>query len=128
MNEENKQEMFKLLMVGISVEVLVEGMIFVGFQEGKYTPDVGLMMKNPLALVIADMAEEEGIPYRFFENDNELDKGKMDDATFIRMMRENNPRAFEYLRESLNETIRAGQRPMEETFISMKKPETGDEE
>ena len=52
----------------------------------------------------------------------------MDDATFIRMMRENNPRAFEYLRESLNETIRAGKRPMEETFISMKKPETGDEE
>ena len=123
MEPKNKQELFKLLMVGVSVEVLVEGMLFQGCRDGKYTPDVGLLIKGPLGIMIADMAEEEGIPYRLFENDNTLEKGEMDDETFVRMMKDNNPQMFQYVRENLNAALRAGNTPQEPSFMTMKKDE-----
>jgi hypothetical protein len=102
---------------------MVEGMIFTAFRDGKYTPDVGLLLKAPLGIMIADMAEEANIPYRLFENDNELDKDEMDDETFVRMMKDNNPQMFEYVRENLNAALRAGNRPMESNFMNMKRGE-----
>ena len=86
-------------MIGASVEALVEGYIIQNFQEGNFTPDVGLLIKGPLAMVIAGMAEEEGIPYRFFERDDELEKDEMDDETFFRMMKRNNPQMFAVISE-----------------------------
>ena len=105
--------MMKLLTVGISVEVLVEGFLLQGFQEGKFTPDVAVLIKPVLGLMIADMAEDMNIPFRMFENDDACDEGKMDDPTFFRMMKENNPRMFEFVREKVNEQIRKGAAPKE---------------
>ena len=106
-----KDEMLKLLMIGVSIEVIIEGIIFQGFQEGMFTPDVGLLMKPSLAMLIADMAEEENIPYRLFENDNAGKEREMDDETFFRMMKQNNPRMFEFVQESINSKIRLGMMP-----------------
>lgn len=116
------REMFKLLIVGVSIEVLVEGYLFAAFQEGKFTPDVAALIKPALAFYIADMAEEEGIPYRLFENDDVLDEGEMDDETFFRMMKDNNPRMFAYIQETVNSQIRQGmapREPREENFLSL---------
>ena len=33
LSPKNKQELFKLMMVGVSIEVIVEGIVFQGFQE-----------------------------------------------------------------------------------------------
>ena len=127
MKPRNKEEMFKLLMVGVSVEVLVEGIIFQSFQDGTFTPDVGLLMKPSLGLVIADMAEEANIPYRLFENDDAETEGIMDEDTFLRMMQENNPRMFSMIREQLNAAYRAGTASPapepERGFLSAKKGE-----
>ena len=117
-----KEEMMKLLMVGVSVEVLIEGFLLQGFQEGKFTPDVAVLMKPVLGLMIADMAEDEGIPFRLFENDDAMDEGKMDDKTFFRMMKENNPRMFEFIREKVNAQIREGNmptQPQDSNFLEM---------
>lgn len=108
-----KEEMMKLLMVGVSVEVLVEGFLLQGFQEGKFTPDVAVLIKPVLGLMIAEMAEDENIPFRMFENNNAAEQGTMDDQTFFRMMRQNNPRMFEYIREKVNQQIREGNAPRE---------------
>ena len=119
-----KREMFKLLTVGVSVEVIVEGYIFQGFSDGKFSPDVGLLIKGPLSIAIAGMADKEGIPYRFFENDDELERDEMSDETFFRMMKQNNPTMFAYVSEQINEGLRQGyapQEPEEENFMTMKK-------
>ena len=63
-----KEEMLKLMLGGVSIEVMIQGYILQGFHDGRFTPDVGLLIKPPLAIVMANMAEEEGIPYRMFEN------------------------------------------------------------
>ena len=104
----NKEELYKLLVAGISIEVLVEGYMIQGFQEGKFTPDVGLLLKPQLAMYIVGMAEEDRIPYRLFENKDELEKGKTSDAEFFQLMKANNPTMFSYMKEILNEGIRQG--------------------
>ena len=119
-----KREMFKLLTVGVSVEVIVEGYIFQGFSDGKFSPDVGLLIKGPLGIAIAGMADKEGIPYRLFENDDQLERNEMDDETFFRMMKKNNPTMFAYMSEQINEGLREGyapQEPEEENFMTIKK-------
>ena len=121
-----KQEMMKLLVVGASVESLVEGYILQGFHEGRFNPDVGLLIKGPLAMYIANMAEEQGVPYRFFENEDALTEGELDDETFFNMMRQNNPAMFEYVSETVNRGIREGnapRKPEEENFMTMEKGE-----
>tara|TARA_R110000765_G_C18818922_1_gene595544 strand:- start:41 stop:679 length:639 start_codon:yes stop_codon:yes gene_type:complete len=120
-----RDEMFKLLYTGVAVEVMVEGYILQSFQEGKFTPDVGILIKPPLGLYISHMAEEAGIPYRLFENENATEEGKMDDKTFFTMMKQNNPRMFEFIKENVNESIREGNmpsEPTEENFMTMDAP------
>ena len=119
-----REEMMKLLIVGAAVEALVEGYIFQAFQEGGFSPDIGLIIKGPLAMYIASVAEEENIPYRMFENENALTKDEMDDKTFFTMMRDNNPAMFAYVSETINEGVRQGRMPKpreEENFMTMEK-------
>ena len=113
-----RDEMTKLLLTGVSVETMVEGYILQGFHEGRFTPDVGLLIKPALATVIAGMAEEDKIPYRMFENRDAGDEGKMDDKTFFRMLKVNNPSMFSFIKENINETIREGNKPPEENFLN----------
>ena len=121
-----KMEMLKILMTGASVETLVEGYLLEQFQKGEFMPDVGLLIKGPLAMYLANMAEEEGVLYRFFENNDEFDKGTMDDETFFRMMKRNNPSMFSFIKEEINRGIREGTMPeevTEENFLSQKEAE-----
>ena len=113
-----RDEMMKLLLGGVSIETMLEGYILQGFHDGRFTPDVGLLIKPPLAIVMAGMAEEEGIPYRMFENQNAGEENTMDDRTFLRMIKKNNPRMFEFIKENINESIREGERPPEENFLN----------
>ena len=120
-----RDEMFKLLYTGVSVEVLVEGYVMQAFQEGKFSPDIGLLIQPPLGMYLAHMAQEAGIPYRLFENDDAGKESQMDDKTFFTMMKQNNPRMFEFIRENVNESIREGNmpsEPTEENFITMDAP------
>ena len=126
-----RDEMFKLLYTGVSVEVMVEGYVLQAFHDGKFMPDVGLLIQPPLGMYIAHMAEEAGIPYRLFENEDAGTEGQMDDQTFFSMMKENNPRMFEFIRENVNESIRQGNmpsEPREENFMTMDMPEPQDQE
>ena len=115
-------EMMKLLVGGASIEMIVEGYLFQAFQEGRFMPDVGLLIKAPLAFYIASLAEEGNIPYRFFENKDALDEGTMSDETLLEMMQQNNPSMFNFISERVNEQIREGNKPMKgaEGFLGIK--------
>jgi len=120
-----RDEMFKLLYTGVSIEVMVEGYVLQAFHDGKFMPDVGMLIRPPLGMYIAHMAEEAGIPYRLFENEDAGTEGQMDDQTFFSMMKNNNPRMFEFIRENVNESIREGNmpsEPTEENFMTMEMP------
>ena len=60
-----------------------------------------------------------------FENEDAGTEGQMDDETFFSMMKDNNPRMFEFIRENVNESIRQGNmpsEPTEENFMTMDAP------
>ena len=107
-NPKNQKEVFKLLTAGVSVEVLVEGYTMQGFQEGKFSADTGLLIKTPLALYMANLAEENSIAYRFFERDDPVEEGGMEDREFFELLKINNPRMFEKLKEDVSRQIREG--------------------
>ena len=92
--------MLKLLLGGVSIETMVEGYILQGFHEGRFSPDVGLLIKAPLSVVMAGMAEAENIPYRMFENRDAEEEGKMSYESFFKMIKTNNPRMFEFIKEN----------------------------
>jgi len=118
-----KTQMLKLMIGGVSIEVMIEGYILQGFHEGRFTPDVGLLIKPPLAIFMANMAEEEGIPYRMFENKDAGQRNTMSDKKFFSLIKRNNPRMFEFIQENINQAIREGERPVEENFLNMQ-PQT----
>lgn len=101
-----RDELFKLLFAGVSVEHLVEAWVIDGFENGKFSLDAGLLAKGPLALYIAYQAEINEIPYRMFEKENPANEGRMDNEDFLRVLKTNNPSMFAELRESINKTTR----------------------
>tara|TARA_R100000988_G_C3989196_1_gene161626 strand:+ start:762 stop:1310 length:549 start_codon:yes stop_codon:yes gene_type:complete len=113
-NPVTRENLLKMLLAGVSVESLVEGFIYSGFESGKFSLDTGLLMKAPLGLYIANIAEEEEVPYRLLENEDSLEEDKLDDVHVLKIMKQNNPRMFEFLKEKANEEIRMGGKPMEE--------------
>jgi hypothetical protein len=46
---------------GIPVEMLADVVIFSGFSEGKWTPDVGMMLKLPVMHMLAAIGVREGV-------------------------------------------------------------------
>ena len=77
------------------VAKIAKGKKVAGSVEAMVVPGSGL---------VKAMAEEEGIPYRLFENNDELDKDEMDSETFLRMMKENNHRGVTWLKSCVVQT------------------------
>jgi len=107
-DEEFRGEMFKLLIAGVSIEHLVEAWVMNGFEQGEFNLDVGLIAKGPLAVYVAYLAEQEGIPYRMFENNDPTSENRMDDREYLELLKTNNPRMFSAMREELNAILRQG--------------------
>jgi hypothetical protein len=96
------------LFAGVSIESLIEGFIYSGFESGKFSLDTGLLIKGPLGLYMANMAEEEGVPYRLFENEDVFDEDELDDAHVLKVMKMNNPSMFQLLQKKAREAVRKG--------------------
>ena len=63
---------------------------------------------GPLGLYMANMAEEEGVPYRLFENEDALNKDELDDKHVLKVMKLNNPSMFQLLQEKARKALRDG--------------------
>ena len=60
-NGEFTEQIIAMLDAGIPVEAIVRVMVFSGFTQGKYTPDVGLMIVEPLMNLISAVGIRAGI-------------------------------------------------------------------
>tara|TARA_R100001086_G_C11831467_1_gene256723 strand:+ start:1272 stop:1808 length:537 start_codon:yes stop_codon:yes gene_type:complete len=109
-NPTTKANLLKLLFAGVSIESLIEGFIHVGFETGKFSLDTGLLIKGPLGLYLANLAEEEGVPYRLFENENAIEEDDLDDAHVLKIMKMNNPAMFQVLQNKVNQSLRQGKK------------------
>ena len=103
-----REELLKLLVAGISVEHIVEAWVMDGFETGKFTLDAGLLAKGPLSVYVAYTAEQYNVPYRMFEQDDPTAGDRMDNKEYLRLLKTNNLKMFNEMRETINKTIRDG--------------------
>ena len=73
---------------------------------------------------MANMAEEEGVPYRLLENDDELDQDEIPDENILRIMKRNNPNMYAVLNEEVNKVIRMGGAEKVKQNIEENKPQS----
>lgn len=103
-----RDELFKILAAGVSIEHIVEAWLIDGFDEGKFSLDAGLLAKGPLGMYIAYTAEQNDVPYRMFERDDINEDRRMDNADYLRLLKTNNPNMFATLKENMNKLVRTG--------------------
>lgn len=108
-----RDELFKLLFAGVSVEHIVETWVIDGFENGRFSLDAGLLAKGPLGVYIAYTAEQYDVPYRMFEQDDPQAARRMDNKDYMQLLKANNPAMFATLKESLNEAVRMGRDAIE---------------
>lgn len=75
--EENYMQTMELLDDGIPIMDIVESLLFVGFSEGKFNPDLMLMLAEPVAymlLALAERADIDPVIYRGEEEDEAKDQ------------------------------------------------------
>lgn len=103
-DEQSRDEMIKLMMAGIPLEQIVNTISFGGFTEGQWSVDLAELIKFPILVHLSNMALEENIPVKVFSDSTVKRKEEgegMDSDTLLKLMKENNPEAFEKAEEGI---------------------------
>ena len=58
---------------GVSIMELTQLVLFAGFNEGKWNPDMMLLLVEPTAYIIMGLAEKVGLDYEITDDDDEGD-------------------------------------------------------
>ena len=69
--EENYESLMQGLMDGASIMELTRLILFSGFNEGKFNPDLMLILIEPTAYLIMGLAERAGVEYTIMADDEE---------------------------------------------------------
>lgn len=59
---------------GIPIADLVQQILYIGFNEGKWNPDMLLLLIEPVMYVLMALAEKSGIKYKLYRGEEEDDK------------------------------------------------------
>ena len=73
LKEENLIPLLKAVDDGMPVTDIVMQMSYVGFREGKWNPDLMLMMIEPLMYTVMSLSEKAGIEYRIDSDDDDME-------------------------------------------------------
>tara|TARA_R100000008_G_scaffold34007_1_gene19229 strand:- start:1191 stop:1793 length:603 start_codon:yes stop_codon:yes gene_type:complete len=91
----------KLMLAGMPIESIVNTISFAGFMEGKWTVDVAEIIKPPLMSFFVAYADEHEIPYKVFNNPEELTNDGIPDNQVLSLMADRNPEAFSELEQAV---------------------------
>lgn len=83
-NVKSAMQVGKLLEVGTPVEVIANTLLFAGFSQGKWTPDIMMLLMKPVMYMVAAIGKKQGIP----EEDIVLFKPDRKAAAFLIAMDE----------------------------------------
>tara|TARA_R100000742_G_C4258444_1_gene76319 strand:- start:162 stop:656 length:495 start_codon:yes stop_codon:yes gene_type:complete len=117
-NETARDDILDMLMIGATVEDVVNTLALAAFSQGKITPDAAEIAKVPLAAMILQMAIDKEIPVKIFSDfpeDREYEK----DVDKLSLMSQVNPEGFKALEEGLNQEVDIQEE--EQSFMDMEK-------
>lgn len=102
LQEENYMPLMAAIGDGVTIFDLTNQIVYVGFREGKWNPDLMLMLVEPIAYLLMALAEKAGIEYRIDSEDDE------DDLTILEQTGKN---IKEQIKEKTKKGIPAGALP-----------------
>jgi len=75
--EENYMPMMAAIADGVPITDLAMQIGYVGFREGKFNPDLMMMLMEPIMYLLMALAEKAGIEYRIDDEDDDEDEDTM---------------------------------------------------
>jgi|TARA_R100000479_G_scaffold99429_1_gene49355 hypothetical protein len=75
--EENYMPMMAAIADGVPITDLAMQIGYVGFREGKFNPDLMMMLMEPIMYLLMALAEKAGIEYRIDSEDDDEDEDNM---------------------------------------------------
>ena len=75
--EENYMPMMAAIADGVPITDLAMQIGYVGFREGKFNPDLMMMLMEPLMYLLMALAEKAGIEYRIDDEDDDEDEDSL---------------------------------------------------
>jgi len=102
LQEENYMPLMSAIGDGVTIFDLTNQIVYVGFREGRWNPDLMLMLVEPIAYLLMALAEKAGIEYRIDSEDDE------DDLTILEQTGKN---IKEQIKEKTKKGIPAGALP-----------------
>tara|TARA_R110001599_G_scaffold72139_2_gene200529 strand:- start:1083 stop:1640 length:558 start_codon:yes stop_codon:yes gene_type:complete len=125
-----RTQITKLMVAGISIQEIVNTTVIGGFSQGQFTPDVGEIIKGPLAAYLIGMAAEEEIPVKVYNTGDGLyrvDEGMSDDD-LMDIMKDRNPDLFKFIQSKAVEMDQEPEPMVEKGFIGISPEEVQEEE
>jgi|TARA_Y100000310_G_scaffold314561_1_gene364061 hypothetical protein len=95
-NEKAKDEMLNLLAAGTPIEAMVNTISFMGFVEGKWSPDTAELVKGPVGAYLVGLAEENNIEATI-HNVPDDEKNPTDVEALSKMMASNRPEQYDMM-------------------------------
>ena len=126
---EVRTQIEKLMVAGISIQEIVNGVAIAGFSQGQFTPDVAEIIKGPLAAYLMGMAAEEEIPVKVYNTRDglhELDEGMSDDD-MMDVMKDRNPDLYKFIQSKADEIDAEPEPTVEKGFIAITPEEVSEE-
>ena len=117
-DETARDDILDMLLIGATVEDVVNTLALAAFSQGKITPDAAEIAKVPIAAMILQMAIDKEIPVKIFSDfpeDREYEK----DVEKLSLMSQVNPEGFKALEEGLNQEVDIQEE--EQSFMDMEK-------
>ena len=102
--EGTHEELLNTLRNGADIESLVQVVLFKGFQEGKWSPDLMLMLIEPLIYIVMWLADQAGIDAQVSADGDDWDD---DEATEGRAAMENDIKRMKPKTDSLPPSLLA---------------------
>lgn len=91
--ETSKDNMLNIIAAGSSIETIANTLSFVGFTEGKWTPDTAELIKVPISIYLIGLAIDNDIEATVYNVAKE-DKETMNKEDLYKMMASNRPQEF----------------------------------
>tara|TARA_R100001086_G_scaffold244604_2_gene174564 strand:- start:1060 stop:1689 length:630 start_codon:yes stop_codon:yes gene_type:complete len=131
-NPDVESDMLNIMTAGVSIEEMVETIALGGFATGVYTPDVAEIIKGPIAMYLAGLAVENGIPPKMFNTKTGMPPSneRVTQAQVMNIMQDREPERIDAINMALDDQEQAmieEDQINNKSFLSPKLDETPEE-